>query len=137
MVCAAGLLWSPVAQADWRELSKEDDASYYFDKAAVMPIHVARLAWTLADLSSASKTAGGESYQSMMVRWRMDCQTDTVVQLAVSYFDKPMGKGREVANEDFHAWPSREMAIRPGTYLAALKKEVCPARFTKPQVTLD
>jgi len=52
-------------------------------------------------------------------------QEDTVVRLSVSYFDKQMGKGKEVASDDVHEWRPREYPIRPNTYLAALKKEVC------------
>jgi hypothetical protein len=48
-----------------------------------------------------------------------------VVRLSVSYFDKQMGKGKEVASDDVHEWRPREYPIRPNTYLAALKKEVC------------
>jgi len=128
VACAAGLLWSSVAQADWRELVKEETGDYYFDQASVMSIHVSRLAWTLADLPHAGKTASGATYQSVMVRWRLYCRNDTIIQLAVSYFEKPMGKGKEVEKEDFLEWRSREMAIRPSTYLAALKNEVCSAR---------
>jgi hypothetical protein len=48
-----------------------------------------------------------------------------VVRLSVSYFEKAMGKGKEVASDDLQEWRNREAPIRPNTYLAALKKEVC------------
>ena len=60
-----------------------------------------------------------------MTRWRMYCKTDMVVKLSVSYFEKPMGKGKEVAAEDAPEFRLREAPIRPNTYLASLKKEVC------------
>jgi hypothetical protein len=119
------LVWAAPASAEWSELVKEDEATYYFDKEAVMPVHVSRYAWVLTDLPKADKTPTGESYKSMMLRVRMYCKNDTVVRLSVSYFDKQMGKGKEVASDDVHEWRPREYPIRPNTYLAALKKEVC------------
>ncbi len=119
------LAWAAPASAEWSELVKEEEATYYFDKEAVMPVHVSRYAWVLTDLPKAEKTPTGETYKSMMLRVRMYCKNDTVVRLSVSYFDKQMGKGKEVASDDVHEWRPREYPIRPNTYLAALKKEVC------------
>lgn len=114
-----------MAAAEWRELAKEEEAAYYFDKDSVMPVHVSRYAWILTDLPKSDKTPTGETYQSYMLRVRMYCKTDMVVRLNVSYFEKPMGKGREVSSEDLQEWRNREAPIRPNTYLSALKKEVC------------
>jgi hypothetical protein len=119
------LAWAAPAAAEWSELVKEEEATYYFDKDAVMPVHVSRYAWVLTDLPKGDKTPSGENYKSMMLRVRMYCKNDTVVRLSVSYFDKQMGKGKEVASDDVHEWRPREYPIRPNTYLAALKKEVC------------
>jgi hypothetical protein len=119
------LAWAAPASAEWSELIKEEDVTYYFDKEAVMPVHVSRYAWVLTDLPKGEKTPSGENYKSMMLRVRMYCKNDTVVRLSVSYFDKQMGKGKEVASDDVHEWRPREYPIRPNTYLAALKKEVC------------
>jgi hypothetical protein len=115
------------ARAEWQELSKDDDVAYYYDKDSVMPVHVSRYAWTLVDLSKNDKAPNGETYKSAMIRWRMYCKTDMVVPLSVSFFDQAMGKGKEVAREDVHEWRLRETPIRPSTYLAALKKEICAA----------
>lgn len=114
-----------LAHAEWKELSKDDDVAYYFDDQSVMPVHVSRYAWTLVDLSRNDKAPNGESYKSAMIRWRMYCKTDMVVPLSVSFFDQQMGKGKEVAREDVHEWRLRETPIRPNTYLASLKKEIC------------
>jgi hypothetical protein len=109
-------------------LVKDEDVTYYYDKEAVMPVHVSRYAWVLTDLPKGDKTPSGENYKSMMLRVRMYCKNDTVVRLAVSYFDKQMGKGKEVASDDVHEFRPREYPIRPNTYLAALKKEVCGSK---------
>jgi hypothetical protein len=122
------LAWASPASAEWSELVKEEEATYYFDKEAVMPVHVSRYAWVLTDLPKGEKTPSGENYKSMMLRVRMYCKNDTVVRLSVSYFDKQMGKGKEVASDDVHEWRPREYPIRPNTYLAALKKEVCGSK---------
>jgi hypothetical protein len=127
-VLASLLAWAAPASAEWSELVKEEEATYYFDKEAVMPVHVSRYAWVLTDLPKADKTPSGESYKSMMLRVRMYCKNDTVVRLSVSYFDKQMGKGKEVASDDVHEWRPREYPIRPNTYMAALKKEVCGSK---------
>ena len=50
---------------------------------------------------------------------------DTFVKLSVSMFEKPLGKGREVYTADEQEWKTKEFPIRPNTYLAALKKQVC------------
>ena len=119
------LAWATPASADWSELLKDEDTSYYFDKDAVMPAHVSRYAWVLTDLPKNDKTPSGENYKSMMMRVRMFCKTDMVVRLSVSYFDKAMGKGKEVASDDLQELRTREAPVRPNTYMAALKKEVC------------
>jgi len=121
------LLSAGTASAEWSELLKDEDTAYYYDKAAVMPVHVSRYAWVLTDLPKNDKTPTGESYKSMMMRVRMYCKTDMVVRLSVSYYDKAMGKGKEVAADDLQEWRNREAPIRPNTYMAALKKEVCSA----------
>jgi len=127
-VLASLMAWAAPASAEWSELVKEDEATYYFDKEAVMPTHVSRYAWVLTDLPKGDKTPTGENYKSMMLRVRMYCKTDMVVRLSVSYFDKQMGKGKEVSSDDVHEWRPREYPIRPNTYMAALKKEVCGAK---------
>jgi len=125
---AALMAWAGAACAEWSELVKDEDISYYFDKEAVMPVHVSRYAWVLTDLPKGDKTPTGENYKSMMMRVRMYCKTDMVVRLSVSYFANPMGKGKEVAADDVQEWRPREYPIRPNTYMAALKKEVCASR---------
>ena len=116
------------ARADWEELLKDDEVAYYFDRDSVMPVHVSRYAWTLVDFPNKNEKApNGETYKSAMVRWRLYCKTDTVVAMAVSFFDQPMGKGREVARDEVREWRVRESPIRPNSYLAALKKEICAA----------
>lgn len=128
------LLWALMlgalgARADWQELLKEDEVAYYFDRESVMPVHVSRYAWTLVDQPNKNEKApNGETYKSAMVRWRLYCKSDTVVAMAVSFFDQPMGKGREVARDEVREWRVRESPIRPNTYLAALKKEICGPR---------
>lgn len=117
--------WSQVALAEWAELDKDDDTSYFWDKNSVKAVHVSRYAWTLMDLAKATKGPNGENYQSAMTRWRVYCKTDMAVKLSVSYYNKPQGKGREVAAQDEQEWRTKEAPIRPGTYLAVLKKEIC------------
>ncbi len=120
--------WTPLAAADWSELAKDEDIVYYFDKDSVMPVHVSRYAWTMVDFSKGDKTSSGDAYKSVMTRWRLYCKTDMVVRLSVSFFEKSMGKGREVAAEDAPELRMREVPIRPNTYLATLKKEVCSGK---------
>lgn len=127
-VLASLMAWAGPAAAEWSELVKDEEVSYYFDKEAVMPVHVSRYAWILTDLAKDDKTPTGETYKSMMMRVRMYCKTDMVVRLSVSYYNKSMGKGKEVAADDLQEWRNREAPIRPNTYLAALKKEVCASK---------
>lgn len=119
------LALAPGAKAEWAELEKDDETSYFWDKNSVKAVHVSRYAWTLMDLNKATKAPNGENYQSAMTRWRVYCKTDMAVKLSVSYFNKPQGKGREVATQDDQEWRTKEAPIRPGTYLALLKKEIC------------
>lgn len=119
---------SSFARAEWSELAKEPEAQYFFDKEAVMPVHVSRYAWVLTNLAKAEITPTGEPYASYMIRLRVYCKTDMVARLSISYFDKAMGKGKEVSTEDLQEWRNRETPIRPNTYMSALKKEVCQAK---------
>jgi hypothetical protein len=50
--------------AEWSEIAKDEDVAYYFDKDAVMPVHVSRYAWTLVDFPKGEKTPSGENYKS-------------------------------------------------------------------------
>ena len=125
LLLCLGLLAVPLAHAEWTELEKDDDITHFWDKASVRHIHVTRYVWTLTELPKAVKNAAGDNYLSTMTRWRVHCKTDTFVRLSVSYFEKSQGKGREVNAEDVQEWRTREAPIRPGTYLALLKKELC------------
>ncbi len=113
------------AHAEWAELMKDDDISYAWDKESVRVQSVSRMAWTLTNLGKPAKAPNGEDYQSSMARWRIQCKTDSFVKLSESYFARPEGKGREVAFYETADWRPRDAAIRPGSYLALLKKQIC------------
>ena len=113
------------AHAEWVELLKDDDISYAWDKESVRVQSVSRMAWTLTNLGKPAKAPNGEDYQSSMARWRIQCKTDSFVKLSESYFARPEGKGREVAFYETADWRPRDAAIRPGSYLALLKKQIC------------
>jgi len=112
-------------QAEWTELDKNEDAAYFWDKESVKAIHVTRYAWTLTDLPKSTKGPTGDDYQSLLTRWRVHCKTDMFIKISESYYDKPQGKGKEVASFDDPEWRIGERPIRPGTYVAILKKELC------------
>jgi len=59
LVLASLLAWAGPAAAEWSELLKDEEVSYYFDKEAVMPVHVSRYAWILTDLTKDDKTPNG------------------------------------------------------------------------------
>jgi len=130
LLCMGALFFFNCAHADWTELDKSDEITYYWDKESVKAIHVTRYAWTLADLSKTSQAPTGEDYQSLLTRWRVHCKTDMFIKISESYFDKPKGKGREVAALDDPEWRIGEKPIRPGTYVSALKKQLCSAQGT-------
>ena len=113
------------AHADWAELDKNEDAAYFWDKDSVKAIHVTRYAWTLTDLPKTTKGPTGDDYQSLLTRWRVHCKTDMFIKISESYYDKPQGKGKEVASFDDPEWRIGERPIRPGTYVAILKKQLC------------
>jgi hypothetical protein len=121
-VCAAGC---GVAQAEWAELMKDEDITYAWDKESVRSVHINRYAWTMTNLGKATKAPNGEDYQSSMARWRIQCKTDSFIKLSESFYARPEGKGREVAFYETADWRPRDAAIRPGSYLALLKKQVC------------
>jgi hypothetical protein len=123
-LCLTGLCSGPV-RAEWSELEKEDDIAHFWDKESIRRVHVTRYVWTLTDLPKAIKGPSGENFQSSMTRWRLHCKSDMFIKISVSYFEKPQGKGREVASQDDPEWRLREAPIRPGTYLSLLKKELC------------
>jgi hypothetical protein len=114
-----------LVQAEWAELMKDDDITYAWDKESVRAVHINRYAWTMTNLSKAVKAPNGEDYQSSMARWRIQCKTDSFIKLSESFYAKPEGKGREVAFYEAADWRPRDAAIRPGSYLSLLKKQVC------------
>ncbi len=119
------MLGGGLAQAEWLELLKDDDITHTWDKDSVRAVHINRIAWTMTNLAAPSKAPNGDEYQSSMARWRIQCKTDSFVKLSESYYAKPEGKGREVASFEVAEWRPRDAAIRPGSYLALLKKQIC------------
>ncbi|MEY3525510.1 MAG: hypothetical protein RIR92_1575 [Pseudomonadota bacterium] len=114
------------AHAEWTELMKDDDITYVWDKASVRAVHVSRIAWTMTILTAKGvKAPNGEEYQSSMARWRVNCKTDSFIKLSESFYAKADGKGREVAFYEAADWRPRDAAIRPGSYLSLLKKQIC------------
>ena len=126
-LCAVILLMAGLgtAHAEWAELLKDEDISHAWDKDSVRVQSVNRIAWTMSNLGKPSKAPNGEEYQSSMARWRIQCKTDSFVKLSESYYAKPEGKGREVAFYETADWRPRDAAIRPGSYLSLLKKQIC------------
>ena len=120
-----GLLASACAHAEWSELLKDEDTAIFYDKEAVKVVHVTRYAWTLIDLPKPSKGPGGENVQSIMTRLRVHCRQDTFARVAESLFEKPQGKGRETVVFEDPEIRIRDQAIRPGTHIALLKKQLC------------
>jgi|688.fasta_scaffold32727_4 hypothetical protein len=114
------------AQAEWAELMKDDDITYVWDKDSVRAVHVSRIAWTMTNLTAKGvKAPNGEEYLSSMARWRINCKTDSFIKLSESFYAKADGKGREVAFYEAADWRPRDAAIRPGSYLSLLKKQIC------------
>ena len=115
-----------VARAEWAELMKDEEITYVWDKDSVRAIHVSRIAWTMTNNPAKGvKAPNGEEYQSSMARWRINCKTDSFIKLSESFYAKLDGKGREVAFYEAADWRPRDAAIRPGSYLSLLKKQIC------------
>ena len=127
VVCVCLIGFVGASNAEWAEIDKDEDVTHLWDKEAVKAVHVSRYVWTLSDYAKAGKTFKGDTFQSEMVRGRLSCKNVTFVRLSSSYFDKPLGKGKEVMSLDEQEWKTKEFPIRPNTYLAALKKQVCQA----------
>ena len=114
------------AGAEWAELLKDEEITYVWDKDSVRAVHVSRIAWTMTNNPAKGvKAPNGEEYQSSMARWRINCKTDSFIKLSESYYAKLDGKGREVAFYEAADWRPRDAAIRPGSYLSLLKKQIC------------
>jgi hypothetical protein len=119
------------ARAEWAELMKDDDITYVWDKDSVRAIHITRIAWTMTNTTAKGiKAPNGEEYQSSQARWRINCKTDSFVKLSESFYAKADGKGREVAFYESADWRPRDAAIRPGSYLSLLKKQICTSTET-------
>ena len=121
----AMLLLSPLAHAEWGELTKDDEVFYGWDKDSVQYIHVSRLVWAITNLSSPTKLNNGADFQSILTRYRINCKTDMFLKLSESIYERPDGKGRELSTIDKPDWRPNDSAIRPGTHIAHLKKQIC------------
>jgi hypothetical protein len=119
------LLLSTLAHAEWGELTKDDEVFYGWDKDSVQIIHVSRLVWAITNLSSPTKMSNGADFQSILTRYRINCKTDTFLKLSESIYERPDGKGRELSTVDKPDWRPNDTAIRPGTFIALLKKQIC------------
>jgi len=121
----AALLLSPLAHAQWDELTKDEEVFYGWDKESVQTVHVSRLVWAITNLTSPTKLGGGEDFQSILTRYRINCRTDTFLKLSESIYELPNGKGKEIFTVDKPDWRPNDTAIRPGTHIALLKKQIC------------
>ena len=124
LACTAVLLLSPLAHAEWGELIKDEEVFYGWDKESVQNVHVSRLVWAITNLTSPTKL-GGEDFQSILTRYRINCRTDTFLKLSESIYTLPNGKGKEISTIDKPDWRPNDTAIRPGTHIALLKKQIC------------
>lgn len=125
LACLALLLLSPWVHAEWDELMKDDEVFYGWDKDSVQNQHVSRLVWTITNLTSSTKLGSGADYQSILTRYRINCKTDTFLKLSESIYERPDGKGKEVFTVDNPERRPNDTAIRPGTHIALLKKQIC------------
>jgi hypothetical protein len=128
LICIGLACWGLVlpAHAEWAELMKDDDITDVWDKDSVRAIHITRIAWTMTNTTAKGiKAPNGEEYLSSQARWRINCKTDSFVKLSESFYAKADGKGREVAFYESADWRPRDAAIRPGSYLSLLKKQIC------------
>ena len=119
------LLLSPLAHAQWDELTKDEEVFYGWDKESVQTVHVSRLVWAITNLTSPTKLGSGEDFQSILTRYRINCRTDTFLKLSESVYALPNGKGKELSTIDKPDWRPNDTAIRPGTHIALLKKQIC------------
>ena len=125
LALTAVLLLSPLAHAEWGELTKDDEVFYGWDKDSVQYIHVSRLVWAITNLSTPTKFNNGADFQSILTRYRINCKTDMFLKLSESIYERPDGKGRELSTIDKPDWRPNDTAIRPGTHIALLKKHIC------------
>ena len=125
LACTALLLVSPWVHAEWGELIKDDEVFYGWDKDSVQNVHVSRLVWTITNLTSPTKLSSGADFQSILTRYRINCKTDSFLKLSESIYERPDGKGKEVFTVDKPEWRPNDTAIRPGTHIALLKKQIC------------
>ncbi len=119
------LLLSPLAHAQWNELTKDEEVFYGWDKESVQVVHVSRLVWGITNLTNPTKLGSVEDFQSILTRYRINCRTDTFLKLSESVYALPNGKGKELSTMDKPDWRPNDTAIRPGTHIALLKKQIC------------
>jgi hypothetical protein len=125
LVCIAVVLLPPLAHAEWGELTKDEEVFYGWDKESVQVVHVSRLVWAITNLTSPTKLANGSDFQSILTRYRINCRTDSFLKLSESIYTLPNGKGKEISTVDKPDWRPNDTAIRPGTHIALLKKQIC------------
>jgi len=125
LACIAVLLLSPMAHAEWGELTKDEEVFYGWDKESVQVVHVSRLVWAITNLTSPTKLGNGSDFQSILTRYRINCRTDSFLKLSESVYTLPNGKGKELSTVDKPDWRPNDTAIRPGTHIALLKKQIC------------
>ena len=123
--CTVLLLLSSGVHAEWGELIKDDEVFYGWDKDSVQVVHVSRLVWAITNLTSPAKLGAGGDFQSILTRYRINCRNDTFLKLSESIYTLPNGKGKEVFTVDKPDWRPNDTAIRPGTHIALLKKQIC------------
>ncbi|MYN26150.1 surface-adhesin E family protein [Duganella levis] len=91
--------WAQAAQ--WVRVGGNKTATYYIDKASVIPIDKTRKAWSMQTYVRMQKTPEGKLYKSVKMLHVYGCDDHTTTLLAQVYYPEAMGKGEPVENYKF------------------------------------
>jgi hypothetical protein len=120
VVTSTGLCAAIAGEPDWKMATGDKDVGLYVDRNNITKRDGFAFYWRLLDYT---KPKDSPAPQSVLMRYKVDCDSDVEYELSAIWYSGHNAKG-EVLWQSAHN-PPRQTAIAPGTVAEEIKDYVC------------
>ena len=121
-VLGAGL--SPANAADWAAVGLFEQGTFYIDRDSIAREGEARKVWTMLDYRQPQLNSHGKTYRSTRSLQHIQCKTQQVKTLSLSFYSGTRGSGDVLSSEGvIQDW----QPIPPDSVVAKMARTVCVA----------
>ena len=118
------LLCSLQARAGWMPMGVYGEAAAYFDPSTVQSTGNSRKVWTMLDYRQPQHNSHGKTYRSTRSLQHIQCKTQQVKTLSLSFYSGARGSGDVLSSEGvIQDW----QPIPPDSVVAKMARTVCGA----------